>query len=242
VTGGYLNSQVRHRVIRPIIAFRGYIFRDVVPQFANLNERATQVGQEHYEMLSCQSAGEDCDYDQSEFAEDAQDQAIGWYEMMRSLRQTMLNLLAAGLFHLTEQQLASLCHDGGFRVPPPADTKIHEVAKWYRLHLRLDLKTLPTWSLIDELRHLANTVKHGEGSSSRQLKVKRPELFCDPSLIEAFPAIGFRDYFLNKAVAAPLAGDDVFVTEDWLKHYAEGVGSFFGEIADHFAAHADEDY
>ena len=61
-------------------------------------------------------------------------------------------------------------------------------------------------------------------------------------MIEAFPAIGFRDYFLNKAVAAPLAGDDVFVTEDWLKHYAEGVGSFFGEIADHFAAHADEDY
>ncbi len=31
--------------------------------------------------------------------------------MMKSLRQTMLNLLAAGLFHLTEQQLAQLSND-----------------------------------------------------------------------------------------------------------------------------------
>jgi hypothetical protein len=34
-------------------------------------------------------------------AENAQDQAMGWYEIMRSLRQTMLNLLSADLFHLT---------------------------------------------------------------------------------------------------------------------------------------------
>jgi hypothetical protein len=228
--------------MRPIIAFQEYIFRDVVPQFANLNDRATQAGQEYYQMMISQPVGDDCDGDVSGFAEDAQDQAIGWYEMMRSLRQTMLNLLAAGLFHLTEQQLALLCHDGGFRVSPPTDTNIDKVAKWYSIHLRLDIKSLPTWSLIDEFRLLAHTVKHGEGSSSRQLKAKRPELFCDPSFTRAFPDINFRDYFLRKPVAVPLAGNDVFVTEDLLKHYAEGVGSFFGEIADHFAAHADEDY
>lgn len=229
-------------MIRPIRAFREYIFRDVVPQFANLNERATQIGNEYYEMMVSQPAGNDCDGDVSGFAEDAQDQAIGWYEMMRSLRQAMLNMLAAGLFHLTEQQFASLCHDGGFMVSPPTDTNIDKVARWYRVHLRLDVKTLPTWSLIDEFRLLAHTVKHGEGSSSSQLKVKRPELFCDPSLTSVLPEIDFRDYFLNKTVAVPLAGEDVFVTEDWLKRYAEGVESFFCEIADHFAAHADEAY
>ncbi len=242
MTGGYLNSQVRHRVIRPIGAFREYIFRDVVQQFANLNDRATQVGQEHYQTMISQPVRDDCDGDVSDFAEDAQDQAIGWYEMMRSLRQTMLNLLATGLFHLTEQQLASLCHDGGFKVSPPTDACIDKVAKWYSIHLRLDIKTLPSWSLIDEFRLLANTIKHGEGSSSRQLKAQRPELFCDPSFMGAFPDIRFPDYLLRKTVAVPLAGDDVFVTEDLLKHYAEGVESFFGEIAHNFAAHADEDY
>lgn len=242
MTGGYLNSQVRHRVTRPIRAFREYIFRDVVPQFANLNERATQVGHEYYQMMISQPVGDDCDGDVSGFAEDAQDQAIGWYEMMRSLHQTMLNLLVAGLFHLTEQQLASLCHDGGFRVRPPKDTNLDVVAKWYSLHLHFDIRTLPTWPLIDELRLLANTVKHGEGKSSLPLKARRPELFYDPSLVRCFPEIDFREYSLNKTVAAPLAGDDVFVSEDLLKQYAEGVGSFFGEIADHFAAHANEDY
>ena len=206
MTGGYLNSQVRHRVIRPIEAFREYIFRDVVPQFANLNDRATQVGNEHYGMLVSQPVGDDCDGDVSGFAEDAQDQAIGWYEMMRSLRQTMLNLSAADLFHLTEQQLAALCHEGGFGVLHPPNPRLDDVAKWYGIHLRLDLKSLPAWLLINELRMLANTVKHAEGSSSSHLKAKRPELFCDPSLMRAFPDIEFRDYFLNKTVAAPLAG------------------------------------
>ena len=213
-----------------------------MPQFANLNDRATQIGQEYYQTMISQPAGDDCDGDVSGFAEDAQDQAIGWYEMMRSLHQTMLNLLAAGLFHLTEQQLASLCHDGGFKVSPPTDSNIDKVAKWYRVQLRLDIRTLPTWTLIDEFRLLAHTVKHGEGRSSRLLKMKRPELFCDPSLMRAFPDLEFREYFLNKTVAAPLAGDDVFVSEDLLRKYAVGVVSFFGEIADHFAARPDEDY
>jgi len=60
--------------------------------------------------------------------------------------------------------------------------------------------------------------------------------------MSAFPDIEFREYFLNKTVAAPLAGDDVFVTEDLLEQYAEGVESFFREVAEHFAAHAAEDY
>jgi hypothetical protein len=42
-------------------------------------------------------------------------------------------------------------------------------------------------------------------------------------------------------VAAPLAGGDVFVAEDLLKQYTEGVESFFGKVAELFAAHADED-
>jgi len=79
-----------------------------VPQFANINDRATQVGQEHYQMMMSRPVGDDCDGDMSGIAEDAQDQAIGWYEMMRSLRQTMLNLLAAGLFHLTEQRCTKM--------------------------------------------------------------------------------------------------------------------------------------
>jgi hypothetical protein len=78
------------------------------------------------ERAISQLADEDFEGELSAFPEDAHDHALGWYEMMRSLRQTMLNLLAAGLFHLIEQQLAALGHDGRFRSGPPT--------KWLRVH------------------------------------------------------------------------------------------------------------
>jgi hypothetical protein len=40
----------------------------------------------------------------------------------------------------------------------------------------------------------------------------------------------------------PNAGDHDFVTENLFQHYSEGVGSFFVESADHFAAHSVKDY
>lgn len=48
--------------------------------------------------------------------------------MMASLRQTILNLMAAGLFHLLEQRLGSLSQDACFRDTPLAETKFEAVA------------------------------------------------------------------------------------------------------------------
>jgi hypothetical protein len=239
--GGYLDMQIRQWIIRPVIAFREYIFRDVLPAFSNLNERANQIGDEYYEQVGSQPASEDFDGDMSTFAEEAQDRALSWYLMMRSLRQTMLNLLAAGLFHLTEQQLAALCRDGGFIAGPPRDTKLEEVANWYRINLRLDLSSLSSWPMIDELRFVANAVKHAEGTATRRLKSLRPELLTDPASAEIEDFNG-GSLFETKKVKAPLAGEDLFVSEGLLKSYSEAVESFFREIAAHFDAHADECY
>ena len=52
VTGGYLALQIRHRSIGPILTFREYILRDIVPHFRNLNERADQIGSEYYERAA----------------------------------------------------------------------------------------------------------------------------------------------------------------------------------------------
>ena len=238
--GGYLYMQIRQWIMRPIVAFREYTFNDVLPTFSNLNERADQRGNEYYERMGQQPASEDFDGDMSQLAEEAQDQAISWYMMMRSLRQTMLNLLAAGLFHMIEQQLAVLSKDGGFHLKPALDdTKIEKVAKWYRTHLRLDLATLPSWKLMDELRYVANAVKHGEGPATRKLRTLRPDLFIDPSVANFAPEFG-KERFIEKDVAAPMAGEDMFVTEDILREYADGAKSFFQEVADYFKAREGE--
>jgi hypothetical protein len=242
VTGEYLASQIRQWRIRPIIAFREYIFRDVVPQFSRLNERADEIGNEYYEDAIRQPAGEDCDGDLSAFAEDAHDHALGWYEMMRSLRQTMLNLLAAGLFHLTEQQLAQLGNDACFDSRRPKSAAIDDIARWYQSVLHLDLKQLSRWPLIDELRLVANTAKHAEGKSCDELRNLRPELFCDPAFAKIYQGMGIKDYFENRLVSAPLAGEDLYVSEEELQKYAEGVEGFFRQIAGHFDQYADDFY
>lgn len=225
----------------PIVAFREYIFRDVLPAFSNLNERAEQVANEYYGRIGSLPAGDDCSVDMGDVAEDAHDHSADWYEMMASLRQSMRNLLAAGLFHLLEQQLAALCRDGGFRAAPPRKTKLDLVADWYREYLRLDFKTLGSWAVINELRLVANAVKHGEGAATRQLRAFRPELFTNPDYVAMYGELGengIQPHF--GPVEAPMAGEDLFVSEPLLHRYATAAEALLEEIAGYFAMHHDE--
>jgi hypothetical protein len=243
MTGGYLEMQINGYIIGPIIAFRKYIFRDVLPAFGNLDKRAEEVANEYFNLIGSQPAGEDCDIDMADVAEAAHSRSLSWYEMMTSLRQSMLNLLAAGLFHLAEQQLAMVCRDAGFTMEPPRDTKLEEIKKWHAAHLHLDLETLPSWHLIDELRLVANAVKHAEGSATRQLRRLRPELFSNPDFEEIYKE--FEEHGIERTmrhVSTPLSGEEFFVSEKLLKAYADAAESFFIEIAAHFKAHSDDYY
>src|ERR1039457_504768 len=181
VDGNYLASRVR-RLSGPIIAFREYFFQDVLPAFADLNARAEQVAHDYYNRIGAQPAGE-YEIDMADVAEDAQQQSYDWWEMMTSLRQTMLNLTAAGLFHLIEQQLATLSRDGLFE-ESVRDTKLGVVQMWYRDQFGIDVAAMPSWGTINEMRLVANTVKYGEGGSSESLRALRPELFTDPTYAE----------------------------------------------------------
>ena len=87
--GRYLATQVGTRIIGPIMAFREYIFRDVLPAFDNLDERAQRVAHDYYNRAGSMPASEYGDIDMADVAEAAQDHSLSWYEMMTSLRQTM---------------------------------------------------------------------------------------------------------------------------------------------------------
>jgi hypothetical protein len=115
------------------------------------------------------------------------------------------------------------------------------VEVWYRDNLRLEFDTLSSWPMIEELRYVANAVKHAEGSATDKLKSLRPELFTDPVFANIRDFDG-NSLFETRTVAAPLAGEDLFVSEDLLMKYAEAVESFLLEIAAHFEANGNEWY
>ena len=102
-----------------------------------------------------------------------------FFNALDMLHKTSLTLYTIGLFHLLEQQLAAVCHDAIFD-SPPNDARLDKTAAWLKTNLKVDIKTLSSWGVINELRLLANAAKHGEGSALRQLRVIRPALFEGP--------------------------------------------------------------
>lgn len=70
----------------------------------------------------------------------------------------------------------------------------------------------------DELRLVANTVKHGYGDSSRELQERRPEMFQNPLI---------RDHVrfapIPASVCTPMAGDDFWVTPEDIDIYFDAV-------------------
>jgi hypothetical protein len=210
----------------------------VVPVFGDLEKRADEVAEAAFERYGAEPAGEDFNDDMGDFAERAHDQGIAFYQTMSAIRQSILNLLAVGLFHLVEQQLADLCRDASFDVPPPADTKIAVVANWYRDHFGLDLSALPDWATMNELRLVANTVKHAEGGAAEGLRNIRPQLFQHPAVVD----LPEGNFGVALPVHMPLAGEDVYVSEEVLRGYSEAANRFFENIANYFDENSDSYY
>lgn len=237
VRGHYLAWRVRGALLPTVEAFGPSLLNDILPAFSNLQKRADEVAHEEFARRGAEPAGEDCDGDMGDAAEAAEAKGQTFYDTMVGMRQATLNLFSAGLFHLTEQKLTDLCHDASFRMKPP-DTKLEKVAAWYQRHLRVDLGQLRNWSKVDELRYLANAVKHGEGSSAKQLRKQRPELFEHPLMKKLWPGAPA----FEKPLRLPMAGDDLYVTDEQFADYAAAAVDFFEALADYFDEHGEDEY
>lgn len=235
VSGGYLTWRVRYAVA-PIRAFAELIDVDMLPQFKDLSAKADAVADAEYERLGSAPADENWDGDMGALAEAAEDKGIEFYEIMSGLQYGMTGLFAAGLFHMVEQQLAYLCHDAAITAAALDDSKFKKIEHWYRKHFRLDLRTLPDWDTIDELRLVANTVKHAEGNAAEQLRKRQPKLFQGRLLREIDPAAPPPD----RPLLQPLAGSDLFVEEDDLKRYFGAALHLFDSLASFFEENSND--
>jgi hypothetical protein len=228
--------QIRHSVLPFVRVYGQWVDERIIPLASQLTAMADAVQKQAYDEIMSQPAGEDYSGDGSDEFEHAFDVGLSFYENISDMHQGTLNLFAAGLFHLIEQQLAHLTRDGAIDIEGP-DTKLHHIVEWYKLHFQIDLTQFPSWSLIEELRHVANTTKHAQGSSERQLRTIHPELFQNPLLrndpnISAFPM----------PVHLPLGGDGLYVTGDDFRNYHKSALDLFDWLVDFFENNADQYY
>jgi len=234
VAGSYIVWRIRLGVLPFVRVYGQWVDEHIVPLASRLTAMAEAVEKQSYDELMSQPVGEDYSGDGSEEAEQAFDIGLSFYEHISDMYQGTLNLFAAGLFHVTEQQLANLTRDGAIDIEGP-DTKLQHVVDWYKQHFQIDLAQFPSWSLVEELRHLANTTKHAEGSSERQLRSIRPELFQNP-LLRNDPHIPS----FQMPVHLPLGGDGLYVTGDDFRKYHKAALELFDWLVEFFENHGDQ--
>ncbi len=202
------------------------VFTDrVVRAFENINAEAEEVRDEAY-ARACANSNPEWD-DEAPICEWAEDQGADFWITVKDVQQGVINLMVAGLYHLLEQQADRLMDDNGLPQPKaPASHKYHfERLKEQLKELKVDITRFASWSAVDELALVANTVKHGEGPSKEKLRKLNPCLFA-----VQYPS-GHRG--VPRAIRSlPLAGQGLYLTEDDFSRYHSALVQFWGELAE----------
>jgi hypothetical protein len=205
-----------------------HIVRDrLLPAIGDPEAEAQKASQTYWDEKMSEPVGEDGDVDPGSIADDANDKAIETYELLFPLRQSALNLGTAGLFHLFEQTSTSF----GRAWKRGDCKKLEHFLDWLHDAIGVDVRAQTFWGAIHELHMVANVIKHGEGWSADELRKINPRLFDYPG------THGFMAGLHHSPVAAPLAGGDLFVTEDDYVRYVDAVAALWTWLAEQLNGH-----
>ena len=199
----------------------------MLPGFEGIEQEAEQHSDEMYRQLG-EMPGTG-DEDLSVLAEAAMDAGVNHYMLLRGIRQGIVNLFAASLFHAFEQQIM-LFHRKEILQPAEAnDSKLFKLAVFRsRLLVHgIDIYAFQTWPVIDELRLVANTVKHAEGDSAQRLHELRPDFFKEHGL----PGLGEWVTRWQPRVFQPLVGKDLFLELKDVRAYLNTLVGFWEELS-----------
>lgn len=215
---------------KQIEVFCDVVLSRVLPVFDDADTEAEQVAEAEYDRLGSLPGGEYGPIiEMDEAAEMAHEVGLAHYEVLTSVKQALLNLSAAALYHMLEQQLLVFHRRQVLHPREESDPKLSTDIKVFLRRLKeggLDMDQLASWRALEELRCLANTIKHGEGRSARRLRELRPALFTPPTLH------GTRWDKPIGIVSQPLAGEDIYVTVEDLSRYRDMLLAFWGEFGE----------
>ncbi len=218
------------RVFRKqITVLRELIAERLMPTFDSIENEADAISDETWERLN---ANGDPDGDPGMDAETAEQAGVIHYLAMVGAKQTLLNLFAVALHHLVEQQQLAVIRQE--LVPRGEESEIIKAAesptKEFVKRLRdsgIEVETFTTWGELVELRHVANTVKHGDGRSAGWLRENRPAIFVPP------PLRGQVQQWVQPPIRwpfQPLAGEDIYITSEDIERYFCAAETFWRDF------------
>lgn len=183
----YLYEPLRLKFKAPYRLYIDTYTRRIAPVFDNIEEEAKQIADEHFRKMG---AYFNPDYhDEGDFAEAAWEKGLEHFEGLSLIRYNTKLMWFSTMYQFWEQQVRKFLFEEISRTHKMYDKKnneitfksfctrgIDEIMEVF-LKFNYNLETLTIWSDIDELRLLANVIKHGEGRSASQLEQLKPRYF-----------------------------------------------------------------
>lgn len=213
---------------KQITIFCDSILDRVLSSFDDIDIEAEKVAEQEYERRGKLPANDEY-VDMAVIAEAAHNVGLEYFELMTDTRQALLNISTVGLHHLFEQQLLLFYRRQVLHPREENNIKLLDLGK---MQTRLaeggiEMDSLLSWAKIKELRLVANTIKHGDGSSATALHKLRQDLFIHPSLGDA-------NFYKSSAprVYLPSGGEDLFVQTDDFRDYKQAILSFWNEFSE----------
>jgi hypothetical protein len=215
----YFIFQYREELNRYSIVFH----ERIVTSFAGLNDEAKIIQDKEYERLGEYVDPEYADPDYG--MEEAFHAGVEFYLTTDAVRQGIYNLMSAGIFHLLEQQAQYLATRvlANPVIQPDRRGGFSQLKTMLNGKFGINIESFKCWSQLNELRLVANTVKHGDGRSSAELKALNPDLFKDPQ--DPFPHIA-------SVPLRPLVGEGLRLSADHFDTYTSCVEQFWHEIVE----------
>lgn len=234
--GNFWSSHFERLFVPQVNNFCDVLLKRVLPTFAKIEQEADGVAEDEFKRLG--SMPGDSETDMGSLSEQAQEAGVAHYDALESVRQTIINLSTAALFHIFEQQLLFFHRR---QVLHPAEENDISKIRTDELKRRLlsggiDIESLQSWKDIYELQLIANSVKHAEGRSSEELQGLRKDLFTHPVLRNE--EVPWPD--LDARVYLPLAGQDIYLTTADLEKYRSAIVLFWQEFGEAIRKHSEK--
>jgi hypothetical protein len=182
----------------------------VFPPFADPEAQANKVAQDYWNQKMSEPCGPDGpDQEPGDIADDAQQKSIDFYETMFAMHHTVVNLFTAGAFHLFEQQVGTLLEDWTGKRPKFPFDELGTLTLKDAAGNSIAVTSAPMWAKLDELRLVANVVKHAEGDSASKLRAVNDAHFKLPSV----RGTELEKWFGDRMLGEPLTGEGIYVTK-----------------------------
>ena len=174
--------------IRQLNEFIWPFFNKIIPQFTHIEDEADRVSEEYWENMMSQSVSYDS-IDPGNYAESAMERGLDHYMMLKLGLYTVTAAWHATLLEFFHQQLRLFLHNEIKHIVKIDIKKFcgdfNSIIDFIKFH-NFDIKSMPCWEKIDELRWLSNVIKHGDGYSADKLREIAPHRFKEQEGTDLF--------------------------------------------------------